>query len=79
MMLPITLHRIDPARHMSRFYRLDVQADLFGGWDVVREWGRIGCAGRIRINAYPSRSEAVAWTQRQQKTKHGRGYQPIHQ
>jgi predicted DNA-binding WGR domain protein len=34
------LTRIDPARNMRRFYRLDVQPDLFGGFAVVKEWGR---------------------------------------
>ena len=28
----IILHRMDPARNMRRFYRLDVQPDLFGQW-----------------------------------------------
>lgn len=30
-MLALTLHRIDPARNMARFYRLDIQPNLFGG------------------------------------------------
>jgi hypothetical protein len=29
-MSAVTLHRIDAARRMSRFYRLDVQPDLSG-------------------------------------------------
>ena len=36
------LRRVDPARNMRRFYRLDVQPDLFGGVLLVKEWGRIG-------------------------------------
>ncbi|HTW72940.1 MAG TPA: WGR domain-containing protein [Acetobacteraceae bacterium] len=39
-MTAVTLHRIDPARNMRRFYRLDLQRDLFGTWDLIREWGR---------------------------------------
>jgi predicted DNA-binding WGR domain protein len=31
------LYRIDAAKHMHRFYRLDVQRDLFGQWRVVRK------------------------------------------
>jgi len=30
-MSAITLHRSDAARHMHRFYRFDIQPDLFGG------------------------------------------------
>jgi predicted DNA-binding WGR domain protein len=45
-MSAITLHRIDAARNMRRFYLLDVQPDLFGQWCFIREWGRTGSAGR---------------------------------
>ena len=31
-MTAVNLSRIDPARNMCRFYRLDVQPDLFGGF-----------------------------------------------
>ena len=31
-MSAITLHRTDAARNMHRYYRLDVQPDLFGEW-----------------------------------------------
>jgi hypothetical protein len=34
----ITLTRIDPARTMHRFYRMDVQLDLSGAWCFIREW-----------------------------------------
>jgi predicted DNA-binding WGR domain protein len=34
----VHLHRIDPARNMRRFYALDVQPDLFGGFAVAKEW-----------------------------------------
>jgi len=36
-MSTVHLARIDPARNMCRFYRLDVQPDLFGGFAVVKE------------------------------------------
>jgi predicted DNA-binding WGR domain protein len=41
-----TLHRIDPARHMARFYAMDVQPDLFGCIVLTKQWGRIGAYGR---------------------------------
>jgi predicted DNA-binding WGR domain protein len=43
----VHLRRVDPARNMSRFYRLDVQPDLFGGILLMKEWGRIGARGRM--------------------------------
>jgi predicted DNA-binding WGR domain protein len=39
-MSAVHLSRIDPARNMCRFYWIDVQPDLFGGFAVVKEWGR---------------------------------------
>jgi predicted DNA-binding WGR domain protein len=33
----VELRRIDPAKNMRRFYRLDVQPDLFGQWYFIRE------------------------------------------
>lgn len=73
-MTTITLHRIDATRNMSRFYRLDVQRDLFGAWAVIREWGRIGQPGRMRSDPYPTAEQAEDGIQRQQAAKQGRGY-----
>jgi predicted DNA-binding WGR domain protein len=47
-MTALTLRRSDPVRKMHRYYRLDVQLDLFGAWCFIREWGRIGQAGQTR-------------------------------
>jgi predicted DNA-binding WGR domain protein len=47
-MSAITLHRIDPSRNVRRYYRLDVQPDLFGWWVFVREWGRINTGGQTQ-------------------------------
>ena len=72
----VTLHRIDPSRNMRRFYLLDVQPDLFGAWSVVREWGRIGRPGRVRVDAYPTEAEAAVRMRRRRTHKQGRGYVP---
>ena len=71
---PVYLRRIDPARNMARFYRLDVQRDLFGGWSFVREWGRVGRPGQVRIAAFPSAAEAFDAFTRLQRAKTRRGY-----
>lgn len=70
----ITLHRLDPAKNMCRFYRLEVQRDLFGQWCLVREWGRIGRAGRLRMAAYDSAEQAKGALVRQRRVKERRGY-----
>ncbi|AQU89304.1 molybdate metabolism regulator (plasmid) [Komagataeibacter nataicola] len=40
------LVRVDPAANCWRFSHLSLQPDLFGGTALVRQWGRIGTAGR---------------------------------
>jgi predicted DNA-binding WGR domain protein len=77
----ILLERIDPTRRMGRYYALRVEPSLLGGWVLVREWGRIGAAGRLRLEHWPTREAArgalaaVLWR------KLGRGYRarPDHQ
>jgi predicted DNA-binding WGR domain protein len=52
------LVRIDEGRNMARFYKLDVQPTLFGEWSLVREWGRIGRPGTVRVEVNLTRGVA---------------------
>lgn len=70
----IHLHRIDPARNMARFYRLSSAPSLFGDICVVREWGRIGRPGRIRIDLYEKVQQAAAARHVLERAKRRRGY-----
>jgi predicted DNA-binding WGR domain protein len=70
----VHLRRIDPARNMHRFYRLDMQPDLFGGVLVVKEWGRIGAHGRMVAEPYDSEALAAVALQRQAERKRRQGY-----
>jgi len=60
-LFPVAVHlrRVDPARNMRRFYTIGLQPDLFGGCTLIREWGRLGSAGTIRHDGYPSEGAAV--------------------
>jgi predicted DNA-binding WGR domain protein len=73
-MTAIVLHRIDAAKNMRRFYWLDVQPDLFGQWCFIREWGRIGRAGQVRMAFYPTAAEAQEALAVQWRSKERRGY-----
>jgi len=74
-MSAVVLTRTDPARRMARYYRLDVQRDLFGAWCCIREWGRIGSpAGQTRSIPFPTPQEAEAALERQRRAKLRRGY-----
>jgi predicted DNA-binding WGR domain protein len=73
-MTAIVLHRIDAAKGMSRFYRLDVQPDLFGRVLLVKEWGRIGSRGRVVDESYNNEADARVAMQRHAEIKQRRGY-----
>ncbi|UVF22886.1 WGR domain-containing protein (plasmid) [Microvirga terrae] len=74
---PVTLRRIDPARNMRRFYSLEVEWDLLGNVVLVRRWGRIGSAGKVRLDAHAGEGEALAALQALQMAKARKGYQPM--
>jgi len=73
-MSSVLLRRVDPTRNMSRYYRLDVQPDLFGSWCCIREWGRIGCGYQMRSVPYPTREDAQMALDHQRRRKERRGY-----
>ena len=70
----VYLTKIDAARNMARFYALDLQPDLFGGWAFVRRWGRIGQAGQIRSTLYEKQEGAAAAMDRELRRRKRRGY-----
>jgi hypothetical protein len=49
-------------------------ADLLDGWNVVREWGRIGRAGRVKVELPGELTPAQLAAARLAKRKRGRGY-----
>lgn len=55
----IKLRRIDPAKNMRRFFLMTVQRDLFGGATLIKEWGRIGAAGKVVQDHHPDEGKAV--------------------
>ncbi|MEM6549209.1 MAG: WGR domain-containing protein [Pseudomonadota bacterium] len=68
------LHRVEPARNMRRFYRLSLQAELFGGWALMREWGRIGSPGTVRIDQHADEGSALDALRTHAARKARRGY-----
>lgn len=71
---PVALRRVDPARNMARFYLAAVQPTLFGGVDLVRNFGRIGGRGRLKIDAHLDEAAALAALARILAAKRRRGY-----
>jgi len=73
----IHLHRIEPARNMARYYRISSSPSLFGDICLVREWGRIGRPGRIRVDLYDSVGGANAAGEALLRMKLRRGYRDV--
>ncbi|NBB70218.1 MAG: WGR domain-containing protein [Alphaproteobacteria bacterium] len=73
---PIDLVRIDAEAGRFRAYRLFLQPDLFGGCSLVREWGRIGRPGTVRVRTLATEAEAATALARALVRRHRRGYRP---
>ncbi|MBQ0820712.1 WGR domain-containing protein [Microvirga sp. HBU67558] len=71
---PVHLQRIEPGRNMARFYSMEVERDLFGRVVLVRRWGRLGTAGRTRLDEYKGEGEALAALKALHGAKMRRGY-----
>lgn len=68
------LRREDQTRNMRRFYLMTVQRDLFGGARLVREWGRIGSAGRVQVSHHADEGKAIDALTDIARSKRKRGY-----
>jgi predicted DNA-binding WGR domain protein len=73
-MTAIILTRTDSSRNMARFYKIDVQPTLFGDWSLVREWGRIGRPGTVRVELQRTRGRADMALISKWAEKRKRGY-----
>jgi predicted DNA-binding WGR domain protein len=72
----VVLRKTDPAKNMARFYSLEVERDLLGRVVLVRRWGRIGTAGKTRLDEHVGEGAAMAALQALQAAKTRKGYQP---
>lgn len=72
--LSTTLFRIEPEANMQRFYSVTVQPNLFGGHSVIRNWGRIGTGGQLRVDLHTTEAEATRAHNRVLSAKARRGY-----
>jgi predicted DNA-binding WGR domain protein len=71
----LVLERVDRAKNMARYYVLSVEPTLFAEWALVRRWGRIGDAGRTRIDLHLSPPLAQIALDTWLERKRRRGYQ----
>jgi predicted DNA-binding WGR domain protein len=69
-----SLRRIRPEKNEWRYYRLEVWPDLFGRALLVRHFGRIGTAGRRKLEPFSDAGAAVNMLGRLLRAKLRRGY-----
>lgn len=71
----ITLYRVDDSQNMHRFYHLRIEQTLFGGWALIREWGRIGSRkGQSREEWFDEPAPAETALQKLEAAKRRKGY-----
>jgi predicted DNA-binding WGR domain protein len=68
------LTRTDPARNIDRLYVVEIMPTLFGEFALLREWGRRGSAGTVRLTSYERREAAEAAERRTIKRRLQHGY-----
>lgn len=71
------LTNIDRERNRHRFYTVRVSPTLFGDWSLVREWGRIGSPGTVRLESYGTEDAVREEERRTIRTRARHGYQRI--
>lgn len=65
-------------RPMARFYSVSVAPTLFGECSVIREWGRIGSCGTVRVKAYANSEVALLALEAAVHAKVRRGYKKLY-
>lgn len=71
----VRIERREPQHNRHRFYRMYVQPDLFGGCTLLREWGRVGTAGRQMREVFDDEGQAIDALLVMFRKKQRRGYQ----
>ncbi|MDO9142382.1 MAG: WGR domain-containing protein [Methylobacter sp.] len=71
----IYLEHHDPDKNMHRFYQMYVTPGIFGDWSLVKEWGRKGSPGTVRMQWFGSEEDAREAGQKLRDAKQKKGYQ----
>jgi len=71
------LEKIEPANNAFRFYRAALWDDLFGRVTLMREWGRIGRPGQLRLEPFEDHQQAEAALMKLVQQKQRKGYRRL--
>ena len=56
-MATVELRKVVPKENCYRRYKVSEQKLLFGGYDLILEWGRIGTSSRLKVETCVSVEE----------------------
>jgi len=70
----IRLTKREAEANKFRFYVMYITKNLFGEWSLVREWGRIGQSGQMRVDWCGSLEEAQSIFEKKRLEKVRKGY-----
>ena len=56
-MATVELRKVVPKENCYRRYKVSEQKLLFGGYDLILEWGRIGTSSRLKVETCRSVEE----------------------
>ncbi|MBF0144061.1 MAG: WGR domain-containing protein [Magnetococcales bacterium] len=71
------LQRLKPGSDGVWYYSIQIQRDLLGDWQVLREWGRSGSPGTLRQVSYETHAEAVEALLSLRRELQRKGYQLV--
>jgi len=74
----VLFFRVNEMRNERRFYRLRLTSTLFGEHQLLREFGRIGQAGRVMYEGFETQEAAEVALCRLARQKLQRGYRRIY-
>ncbi len=70
--------KVVPEQGMYRFYRLTLQQNLWGEWELHRSWGRVGRQpSRTVLLVLPDPAAAEVILQDVERARRKRGYLPL--
>ena len=70
----IVLRRKRATHNEDRFYSMTITRDLFGGFVLMRHWGRVGTAGKQRCDLHQDNTSAVGALTQLTRKKRKRHY-----
>lgn len=73
----LLLQQHPDGRESPRFVQLQLDADLLGGWTLLRETGRIGGRSSLRREQFPDHDSALAALQHARDLQLKKGFQLV--